>query len=176
MSRYQHHIPVPLLHTLHCHIPCSLCHAGAHRTEYRRFDGVNMTAGISHLGLRINDAADRLLHSLCVGGSARVDLEMSRIQGLDKLLLAGFGCRAGEVVHRARRALVGILKQPDHALGLCKVKPLQSVFDIETAVVGQSLDAGILEDTLDLRVGRFRPALYLLLHSVQMSPCGLIDL
>ena len=76
----------------------------------------------------------------------------------------------------ARRALVGVLKQPDHALRLCKLNARKPVFNIEIAVVGKGFDTGVLEDALDLCVRRLRPALDFPLYGVQMAACGLINL
>ena len=101
---------------------------------------------------------------------------MCGVQSLQKLLLARVRGRAGEVVDSARRALVGVLKQADHVLRLCKLNARKPVFDVEIAVVGKSLDTGVLEDALDLCVRCLCPALDFPLYGVQMAACGLINL
>ena len=101
---------------------------------------------------------------------------MRGVQSFQQPLLARVRGRAGEVVDGARRALVGVLKQPDHALSLCKLNARKPVFDVEIAVVGKSFDTGVLEDALDLCIRCLCPALDFLLYSVQMATCGLINL
>lgn len=101
---------------------------------------------------------------------------MCGVQSFQQLLLARVRGRAGEVMDGARRALVGVLKQPDHALSLCKLNARKPVFDVEIAVVGKSFDTGVLEDALDLCIRCLCPALDFLLYSVQMAACGLINL
>ena len=101
---------------------------------------------------------------------------MCGVQSFQQPLLARVRGRAGEVVDGARRALVGVLKQPDHALRLCKLNACKPVFDVEIAVVSKSFDTGVLEDALDLCVRCLCPALDFPLYGVQMAACGLINL
>ena len=101
---------------------------------------------------------------------------MCGVQSFQQPLLACVRGRAGKVVDGARRALVGVLKQPDHALRLCKLNACKPVFNIEIAVVGKGFDTGVLEDALDLCVRRLCPTLNFPLYGVQMAACGLINL
>ena len=176
VRRHKHNVPVAFFHALNGHVAGRLRDACTDGPQDGGFDGVNVPSGIDDLRLRVNNAADGLLYGLRVRGRAGCHLEMRGVQSLQKLLLARVRGRAGEVVDSAHRALVGVLKQPDHALRLCKLNACKPVFNIEIAVIGNSLDTGVFKDALDLRVRCLCPALDFPLYGVQMAARGLINL
>lgn len=66
VRRYENNIPVTFFHALNSHVAGCLSNACTHSSQHGSFDRVRVSRWIINSYLRINDAVDGLLYSLCV--------------------------------------------------------------------------------------------------------------